>query len=353
MIQAVRKGEPVGILLKMAKDIGAQPALLARNVLEKHCGRDDSNVSRNEVSKLFKDTTLIQDKDLAYEVYLCILYDNLYGPITDAIGISVGQEYELKLQNCLTERNLAFRNEEHLRSRGYDKTPDFKLEVPIAVNGFVINWIESKARFGNMEIHQKDRMANKTTTNLKSQEQPMKTAVQLQLARIKIEEEEELWISGEELYTEGSSDEEEYKQLKSRRKINNNKSSRASPVNPNVERRSCSPFSTETKTSLDHSANGPMDSITKKQTVPNTSSTFDKTTSTFEKLLDSSVESQQIQHFSTTESPATCIMKDTNTSDFFIEENQVDNTEISWKAKKGTFVLPNSSNNAKEESNKC
>ncbi|XP_015439682.1 PREDICTED: uncharacterized protein C15orf41 homolog [Dufourea novaeangliae] len=154
-MEAVQNREPVGILLKMAKDIGAPPALLARNVLEKYCGKDDPNVSRNEVSKLFKDTTLIQDKDLAYEVYLCILYDNLNGPIADAIGVSVGQEYELKLQNYLIERNLVFRNEQHLRLRGYDKTPDFKLEVPIAVNGFVINWIESKARFGNIEIHQK------------------------------------------------------------------------------------------------------------------------------------------------------------------------------------------------------
>ncbi|XP_076165399.1 CDAN1-interacting nuclease 1 [Ptiloglossa arizonensis] len=154
-IEAVQNGEPIGILLKMAKDIGAPPALLARKVLEIHCEQDEPNVSRHEVSKLFKDTTLIQDKDLAYEVYLCTLYDAIYGPIADAIGISVGQEYEVKLQNYLTERNLAFRNEEHLRSRGYDKTPDFKLEVPIAVNGFVINWIESKARFGNLEIHQK------------------------------------------------------------------------------------------------------------------------------------------------------------------------------------------------------
>lgn len=154
-VEAVQNGEPIGILLRMAKEIEAPPALLARNVLEKHCGQEDCNISRKEVSKLFKDTTLIEDKDLSYEVYLCILYDGLYGPIADAMGISIGQEYELKLQNYLTERNLAFRNEDHLRSRGYDKTPDFKLEVPIAVHGFVVNWIESKARFGNPEIHHK------------------------------------------------------------------------------------------------------------------------------------------------------------------------------------------------------
>lgn len=41
-IEAVQNGEPIGILLKMAKDIDVPPALLARNVLEKHCGREDS-----------------------------------------------------------------------------------------------------------------------------------------------------------------------------------------------------------------------------------------------------------------------------------------------------------------------
>ncbi|XP_066591567.1 CDAN1-interacting nuclease 1 isoform X2 [Prorops nasuta] len=153
-LEAVEQGQSCGILLNMSKKIGAPPALLAKNILEKHYS-GNNNVTKSDIAKFLKDTTLIEHKGLAYEIYLCVIYDDLYGPVADAIGLSIGQEYELILQNHLKERNIAFRDEEFLRTQGYDKTPDVKLEIPIALNGFVINWIESKARFGNVEIHQK------------------------------------------------------------------------------------------------------------------------------------------------------------------------------------------------------
>lgn len=70
---------------------------------------------------------------------------------------SLGQQYEIRLHKEAVQLGLAFRDEEYLRKFGYDKTPDLKLEVPVAVDGFVINWIESKALFANEEVH-KDYM---------------------------------------------------------------------------------------------------------------------------------------------------------------------------------------------------
>lgn len=155
--EAVNRGDEPGVILRMAQSIDISPALLARMILEQHYERLAPevavSVSKSLISRKMKDTTLIEDRDVAYEVYLSTLHDDQYGPLADVGKHSLGQEYELKLQRIAKNLKLAFRGEEHLRLKGYDKTPDIKLDIPISVDGFIINWIESKALFGDEEGH--------------------------------------------------------------------------------------------------------------------------------------------------------------------------------------------------------
>lgn len=43
----------------------------------------------------------------------------------------MGNEHEVMLQKMLEKLNISFMDEKMLRQKGYDKTPDFKLDVPI------------------------------------------------------------------------------------------------------------------------------------------------------------------------------------------------------------------------------
>ncbi|KAI8435795.1 hypothetical protein MSG28_004023 [Choristoneura fumiferana] len=132
---------------KLSDSQGISPALFARSLLQNVYS--DSSM----VKKCFKDTTLIEDKELAYQVFMGTMNDNQYGPYADLVKQSIGLEYELRLERELRLLNITFSDENILRSRGYDKTPDFKLDVPIAVDGFIVNWVESKALFGDEENH--------------------------------------------------------------------------------------------------------------------------------------------------------------------------------------------------------
>ncbi|KAK3608617.1 hypothetical protein CHS0354_042615 [Potamilus streckersoni] len=144
------------ILIRLSEEIELSPALLARIIMERHLAHtkyDGENPPKGVVTQLMKEPSLIEEPDIAVEIHLSILSDDHYGPLCDSIKHSFGHEYEFKLKRTLDKFGLSYIGEEQMRAKGYDKTPDIKLEVPIAVDGHVINWIESKASFGDEYSH--------------------------------------------------------------------------------------------------------------------------------------------------------------------------------------------------------
>uniref|UniRef100_A0A673K8S1 CDAN1-interacting nuclease 1 n=1 Tax=Sinocyclocheilus rhinocerous TaxID=307959 RepID=A0A673K8S1_9TELE len=124
------------LLLELANQVDLSPALLARLIVECFLEERAASVpSRHVLNNMLREPYLIPDLLLAKHV--------------DAIGL----EHEDLLRDKLRERNLSFLDENQLRVKGYDKTPDIILEVPIAVDGHLVHWIESKASFGDEHSH--------------------------------------------------------------------------------------------------------------------------------------------------------------------------------------------------------
>ncbi|CAG0880708.1 unnamed protein product [Darwinula stevensoni] len=151
------RNEDPGFLLRMAEDIGFSPAMLARSILQKHLESQENlsgcEPSKKELNRISQNLDLLNDKVLASECYLCFLVDDNYGPIPDGIKHQVGVDYECLLKQTLNKYGIPFQDECALRCEGYDRTPDVKLSIPIAVQDEVVCWVESKALFGDDESH--------------------------------------------------------------------------------------------------------------------------------------------------------------------------------------------------------
>eukprot|EP00250_Pteridium_aquilinum_P005612 c15684_g1_i1 orf=41-973(+) len=87
------------------------------------------------------------------DLYKCMDHDNATSPYIELIRRVTGIEYEAHLCRQLQELGIPFQTENDLRAAGFSKTPDVKLEVPIAVKGRIVNWIDSKASFGDECSH--------------------------------------------------------------------------------------------------------------------------------------------------------------------------------------------------------
>uniref|UniRef100_A0A1A9WE78 CDAN1-interacting nuclease 1 n=1 Tax=Glossina brevipalpis TaxID=37001 RepID=A0A1A9WE78_9MUSC len=122
------------ILLKIAREHGIGPITLCRYILK--CKYEMKN--KAEISHLLKYPQLIEDHQLSANVIQCICSDNQDGPL---------------LKDLATKAGLHFHDENELRRLGYDKTPDLKMILPFLYRGEAINWIESKAGFGDIKSH--------------------------------------------------------------------------------------------------------------------------------------------------------------------------------------------------------
>ncbi|XP_071600411.1 CDAN1-interacting nuclease 1 isoform X3 [Heliangelus exortis] len=154
-LNGVMKNAAAPVLLELANEVDFAPSLMARIVLERFLQeKEDTVPSKTLINSMLRDPSQIPDGVLANQVYQCTVNDCCYGPLVDCIKHAIGHEHEVLLREMLLEKNLSFIAEDQLRAKGYDKTPDFILEVPVAVEGHIIHWIESKASFGDESSHQ-------------------------------------------------------------------------------------------------------------------------------------------------------------------------------------------------------
>ncbi|KAH8068328.1 hypothetical protein JL721_6905 [Aureococcus anophagefferens] len=101
----------------------------------------------------------------------CAATDAHCAPRHDAARRAVGVEYEMLLRGALERVGAPFEHEDDLRGRGFSKTPDVHLVVPL---GFlrpprpdgarprlsvVVNWVDSKAMFGSPAAYGGDHRA--------------------------------------------------------------------------------------------------------------------------------------------------------------------------------------------------
>uniref|UniRef100_A0A8C5RIG9 CDAN1-interacting nuclease 1 n=1 Tax=Laticauda laticaudata TaxID=8630 RepID=A0A8C5RIG9_LATLA len=115
-LKGVSKNAASPALLELANEVDFAPSLMARIVLERFLQEQDGSVpSKTLINSLLRDPSQIPDGVLANQVYQCIANDYCYGPLVILLFIS----------------SILSIAEDQLRAKGYDKTPDFILEVPI------------------------------------------------------------------------------------------------------------------------------------------------------------------------------------------------------------------------------
>ena len=141
-------------------------------------------ITTKKITKILRNPMLLADDLLAKNIARAVSMDRHFSPTEELRRSANGEAHESLLESFLLSQGIAFETEGSLRSKGYPKTPDIMLLVPVAIslthtnnneytetsnrnnlkdchsmeasnNGdyVIINWIESKASFGDLVNH--------------------------------------------------------------------------------------------------------------------------------------------------------------------------------------------------------
>lgn len=133
-------------LLKIARKEHFSPILTGLFIFQ------EKGHSKKYFWKCVRNPEDIKDERLKKDIIQITNADWVYSPWASEKQYQRGKWGEEILEEWLDEQGMSYRTEEDLRGE-FPKTPDCLFDEPVMLNGWEINWIESKATFGdNVEI---------------------------------------------------------------------------------------------------------------------------------------------------------------------------------------------------------
>jgi hypothetical protein len=132
-------------IIQLSEEYRFPPTLIATTLLK------EMGMSKKYV---FNHLYEIEDKRLASEIKKALETDLYFSPEAHSFQARKGIFGEMIVARWLEYRNIEYLTEEELRKQGAEKTPDFLFPDPVEIQGQQVNWVESKAVFGNETEHQ-------------------------------------------------------------------------------------------------------------------------------------------------------------------------------------------------------
>jgi hypothetical protein len=134
----------------IAKAEGFSPVLTASLMLQ-HTG-----VSKRQFRNYTTSPESIPDRRLRAELKEALGEELIYSPEGTRVQWARGKEVERLVKRWLDFRRIKYVTEYDAKKGEFTKTPDFKLDMPMKIEGKWRNWIECKASFGDEAEYKRD-----------------------------------------------------------------------------------------------------------------------------------------------------------------------------------------------------